>query len=171
MSEDQIRAGVHDKLSSMLPSTTTLSPTDYEIMRIAPYTPHQRLSSTLYVPSSRTALVGDAAHLTNPYAGLGLASGIADASALADVLSRILTDRASNPEILLASWSAARRQAFLDVVDKPSRAAYARVRSDVSSEAKLRELVERDKLVGALKRGMPVVPGRLETGGEDLEGW
>jgi hypothetical protein len=33
------------------------------------------------------------------------------------------------------------------------------------------ELIGRDRLVGALKKGMPVLPGSLETRGEDLEGW
>jgi 2-polyprenyl-6-methoxyphenol hydroxylase-like FAD-dependent oxidoreductase len=166
--EDRVRDGVHEKLSRMLPGLD-IAPADYEVVRVAPYTPHQRLASTLY--TDRVCLVGDAAHLTNPYAGLGLASGIADTSALADVLSRILTSRASDPEKLLGEWSAARRQVFLDVVDKPSRAAYARVRSDVSSEEKMAELIGRDRLVGALKKGMPVLPGSLETRGEDLEGW
>jgi hypothetical protein len=32
-------------------------------------------------------------------------------------------------------------------------------------------LLSRDPMVGALKKGMPVVPPSLETKGEELEGW
>jgi hypothetical protein len=49
--------------------------------------------------------------------------------------------------------------------------AYKRVRADVSTEEKIKELMERDPLVGALKKGMPVMPPSLETKGEELAGW
>jgi hypothetical protein len=87
------------------------------------------------------------------------------------VLTRILTHRAADPSALLSSWSAARRAKFATVVDKPSRAAYARVRSCVDTQAHVEALVEGDPLVGALARGVPVVPPSLETKGEELEGW
>jgi 2-polyprenyl-6-methoxyphenol hydroxylase-like FAD-dependent oxidoreductase len=109
--------------------------------------------------------------VTNPYAGLGLASGIADASSLADVLIRILSHDASSPPQLLSSWSDARREKFLSVVDKPSRMAYKRVQSKVDEEGGVEALLERDGVVGALKRGMPMVPPSLETRGEGLAGW
>lgn len=109
--------------------------------------------------------------MTNPYAGLGLASGIADADALAPILAHILTHKAASPSTLLASWSDARRQKFKDVVDAPSRMAYRRVRSSVGSEEEVRALRERDPLVGGLGRGMPVLPPSLRTVGEGLVGW
>jgi len=111
--------------------------------------------------------------VTNPYAGLGLASGIADASSLAEVLIQILSRNSSktNPTQLLQSWSTARRQVFLDVVDKPSRAAYARVQSKVDTEEDIEGLLKRDPLVGALKKGMPTVPPSLVTIGSILKGW
>lgn len=109
--------------------------------------------------------------VTNPYAGLGLASGIADASSLSQVLAHILEDQASDPSKLLASWSEARRQKFFSVVDKPSRMAYARVRSRVDTQQDVEALLSRDPLVGALKKGMPMMPPSLETRGEDLDGW
>lgn len=143
--------------------------TAYRVVRVAPYKAQQRLASSLY--TNRICLVGDAAHLTNPYAGLGLASGLADASALSDVLGRILEGKANDAETLLGSWSEARRKVFLEAVDRPSRMAYARVQSDVSSEEKVEELLARDKMVAALKGGMPVMPASLETRGEELVGW
>jgi 2-polyprenyl-6-methoxyphenol hydroxylase-like FAD-dependent oxidoreductase len=109
--------------------------------------------------------------VTNPYAGLGLASGIADASSLADVLIHVLSHDASDSAQLLSSWSDARRQKFLSVVDKPSRMAYARVQTKVDSEEEMQQLLEKDMMVGALKKGMPMMPSSLETKGEVLVGW
>jgi hypothetical protein len=96
---------------------------------------------------------------------------MADASSLSEVLIRILTAQASDNEKLLNAWSEARRKVFFDVVDKPSRMAYKRVKADVSTEEKVKELMSRDPLVSALKKGMPVQPPSLETKGEELEGW
>lgn len=109
--------------------------------------------------------------VTNPYAGLGLASGIADADSLAPILAHILCGKASSPSTLLSSWSEARRQKFFDVVDKPSRAAYKRVRSNVDTDEDVKALLERDPMVKALKSGMPVMPPSLRTVGEEMEGW
>ncbi|KAI8934160.1 hypothetical protein NX059_008913 [Plenodomus lindquistii] len=172
LSEHEIQEKVHDKLAAMLPAAG-LTPTGnkaYTISRIAPYTPHQRLATTLH-PSPHVTLIGDAAHLTNPYAGLGLASGIADAASLAPILARILTGQARDAGVLLDEWSEARRRVFRDVVDGPSRRAYERVRSDVRSQEGVEELVRGDAVVGGLRGGMPVKPGELGTRGEGLEGW
>ncbi|KAH3938693.1 hypothetical protein HBH98_186220 [Parastagonospora nodorum] len=171
MSEAKVRENVHEKLKAMLPNAGKVvnDATEYEIVRIAPYKAQQFLASTLY--KNRVCLIGDAAHLTNPYAGLGLASGIADAASLAEVLHQILTGNAKDEEKLLNAWSGARRQKYFDVVDKPSRMAYKRVQSDISTDDKLKELLSRDPIVAALKRGMPVMPPSLETKGSDLEGW
>jgi len=49
--------------------------------------------------------------------------------------------------------------------------AYKRVKADVSTEDKIQDLMSKDPLVGALKKGMPVQPPSLETKGEELEGW
>jgi hypothetical protein len=71
----------------------------------------------------------------------------------------------------LESWSQARRKKFGEAVDGPSRMAYERVRSDVSSEEKVEELVARDRMIGALRSGMAVMPMGLETRGAEFEGW
>lgn len=109
--------------------------------------------------------------MTNPYAGLGLASGIADAASLSSVLLRILSSQSADSGKLLSSWSDARRQKFLTVVDKPSRMAYMRVRTDVESQENVEQLLQKDPLVGALKKGMPMMPPSLATSGPELEGW
>jgi 2-polyprenyl-6-methoxyphenol hydroxylase-like FAD-dependent oxidoreductase len=168
--EQQVEELVHDKLRYMLPDggVDEQGKRAYEIARIAPYKAQQRLAKTLY--KERICLLGDAAHLTNPYAGLGLASGLADAASLAEVLERVLSGQARDTVMLLGKWSEARRKTFMEAVDRPSRMAYARVRSDVSSEEKVRDLLDKDTMVGALERGVPVMPMGLETRGEELDG-
>jgi 2-polyprenyl-6-methoxyphenol hydroxylase-like FAD-dependent oxidoreductase len=171
LNQKEIEDGVDEKLRHMLPNAGLDGDGKkaYEVLRIAPYKAQQRLADTMY--TSRVCLVGDAAHLTNPYAGLGLASGLADASSLAEVLEHVLTGKARDGEVLLSSWSEARRKKFGEAVDGPSRMAYARVRNDVSSEEKIEEFAGRDKMVAALRNGMAVKPTGLETSGVDLEGW
>ncbi|KAL6707896.1 hypothetical protein ACN47E_003570 [Coniothyrium glycines] len=170
-SPEEISARVHEKLAHMLPAAGLDADGEraYKIARIAPYKAQQRCVSSFV--SDRVILIGDAAHLTNPYAGLGLASGMADAASLATVLVRILSEEARDATVLLQSWSQERRRVFQQMVDVQSRAAYARVKSDVSTAGKREDLVRNDPLVGALKGGMPVAPGSLETNVEVLTGW
>ncbi|KAH7389633.1 hypothetical protein DE146DRAFT_172370 [Phaeosphaeria sp. MPI-PUGE-AT-0046c] len=172
LSAAEVEAGVDTKLAAMLPNQGLDAHRNkaYRVVQVAPYKAQQLLAETMY--TDHVCLVGDAAHLTNPYAGLGLASGLADASSLADVMNRILTGNAKEPATLLQSWSAARRRTFLSAVDKPSRMAYQRVRRDVSSDEKVHDMMTMDPMVGALRRGMPAMPAlSLETKGEELEGW
>ena len=49
--------------------------------------------------------------------------------------------------------------------------AYKRVATKVDTEDDVKALLERDPVVGALKKGMPVMPPSLRTVGEELEGW
>lgn len=115
--------------------------------------------------------MGDAAHLTNPYAGLGLASGIADAAAVSKVLARIVRGEARGSEVLLEAWSEARRTKFLSVVDRPSRMAHAAVQTDVSTPEKTTRFLESDPRLVALRKGISPMPPSLETICEELDGW
>ncbi|KAF2184471.1 FAD/NAD(P)-binding domain-containing protein [Zopfia rhizophila CBS 207.26] len=159
VTDEQIHAGLPQKLEKMLPGPR---PLQYEVKRVAPYKAQQRCAETFW--KGRVGLVGDAAHLTNPYAGLGLASGIADAASLAEALESVITRNA--PSSVFDAWATARREKFLSVVDKPSRMAFKRVR-DPDPDT----LVDRDPLMKGIKAGMPVMPASLITEGKELDGF
>jgi 3-(3-hydroxy-phenyl)propionate hydroxylase len=76
-----------------------------EVTRSAVYTFRARLATRFQV--GRAFLLGDAAHLTPPFIGQGLAAGIRDADNLAWKIAYVLTGRAT-PD-LLASYQTERR--------------------------------------------------------------
>ncbi|KAJ4294567.1 hypothetical protein N0V90_008258 [Kalmusia sp. IMI 367209] len=164
MPEEEVRNGAEDKIRKMLPDG---GKGGFDVKRIAPYKAQQLCVEKFW--TGRVGLCGDAAHY--PYAGLGLASGIADASSIAEVIIRVLTKQSSDPAKLFTSWSDARRQKFLTVIDKPSRMAYARVKNKVDTEQEIDALLARDLLVRTLKKGMPAIPPNLETKVDELDGW
>ena len=75
-----------------------------EIIRSASYTFRARLASRFQ--AGRVFLLGDAAHLTPPFIGQGLAAGLRDADNLAWKLAHVLTGRAGP-----ACWPATRPNA------------------------------------------------------------
>lgn len=78
---------------------------DTEIVRRQVYTFHARMAERWR--ENRIFLLGDAAHLTPPFAGQGMNSGIRDAQNLAWKLAAVL--RAELPQSLLASYEAERK--------------------------------------------------------------
>jgi 3-(3-hydroxy-phenyl)propionate hydroxylase len=76
-----------------------------EITRSATYTFRARLASAFR--SGRVFLLGDAAHLTPPFIGQGLAAGLRDADNLSWKIAHVLTGRAGTD--LLDSYQAERR--------------------------------------------------------------
>ena len=85
---------------------------DYTIERATPYRMHQRSAPRYRV--GRVALVGDAAHVTNPTGGLGLTSGLFDSFALYPALAAVISDGADAP--LLDRYSDSRRDIFLNLI-------------------------------------------------------
>jgi 3-(3-hydroxy-phenyl)propionate hydroxylase len=76
-----------------------------QIIRNATYTFRARVASRFQ--AGRVFLLGDAAHLTPPFIGQGLAAGLRDADNLAWKLAHVLTGQAG--EDLLASYDTERR--------------------------------------------------------------
>ncbi|KAL2828855.1 hypothetical protein BJY01DRAFT_240795 [Aspergillus pseudoustus] len=102
------------KFQSMLPGNP--SPDQYKLVNFSPYRVHQRLAEKMRV--GRFLLAADAAHLCNPFGGLGLTGGIADVGGLYDCLYGIYTRRAT-PDIL-DLYDRVRREKYTEVIDELS---------------------------------------------------
>ncbi|KAB0548644.1 bifunctional 3-(3-hydroxy-phenyl)propionate/3-hydroxycinnamic acid hydroxylase [Pseudomonas argentinensis] len=83
-----------------------------EIVRIRAYTHNSRVAARFV--EGRVALVGDAAHISPPWAGQGLNSGLRDVANLAWKLVAVLKGRAA-PEII-ASYDIERRGHATDLI-------------------------------------------------------
>ena len=92
-----------------------------EITRSASYTFRARLAARFQ--DGRVFLLGDAAHLTPPFSGQGLAAGLRDADNLTWKLACVLTGRAG--EDLLASYDTERRPHARAMVKKAVRVGWA----------------------------------------------
>jgi 3-(3-hydroxy-phenyl)propionate hydroxylase len=91
------------------------------IIRSASYTFRARLASRFQ--AGRVFLLGDAAHLTPPFIGQGLAAGLRDADNLAWKLAHVLTGRAGAG--LLASYETERRPHARALINKAVRVGWA----------------------------------------------
>jgi 3-(3-hydroxy-phenyl)propionate hydroxylase len=92
-----------------------------EIIRTASYTFRARLASRFQ--AGRVFLLGDAAHLTPPFIGQGLAAGLRDAGNLAWKIAHVLTGLAD--EDLLASYDTERRPHARAMIRKAVRVGWA----------------------------------------------
>ena len=92
-----------------------------EIIRSACYTFRARLAARFQ--AGRVFLLGDAAHLTPPFIGQGLAAGLRDADNLAWKIAHVLTGQAA--EDLLATYDAERRPHARAMVKKAVRVGWA----------------------------------------------
>jgi 3-(3-hydroxy-phenyl)propionate hydroxylase len=92
-----------------------------QIIRSATYIFRARLASRLR--NGRVFLLGDAAHLTPPFIGQGLAAGLRDADNLAWKLACVLTGQAGQD--LLGSYEAERRPHARALVKKAVRVGWA----------------------------------------------
>ncbi len=92
-----------------------------QIIRSATYTFRARMASRFR--SGRIFLLGDAAHLTPPFIGQGLAGGLRDADNLAWKLAYVLTGRAG--EDLLDTYDSERRPHSKALVKKAVRVGWA----------------------------------------------
>ncbi|WP_425930417.1 bifunctional 3-(3-hydroxy-phenyl)propionate/3-hydroxycinnamic acid hydroxylase [Pseudomonas sp. NyZ201] len=82
------------------------------IIRIRAYTHHSRVAARFV--QGRVALVGDAAHLSPPWAGQGLNSGLRDVANVAWKIAAIIQGRASHA--ILASYDQERRGHAMELV-------------------------------------------------------
>ncbi|KAK5230386.1 hypothetical protein LTR47_007802 [Exophiala xenobiotica] len=111
------------KFETMLPGHPT--PDQYRITNFSPYKVHQRLAKSMRV--GRCLLAADAAHLCNPFGGLGLTGGIVDVGGLADCLIGI--HRGVADSSILDIYDSVRREKYTDIINPISSANLVRLHS------------------------------------------
>ncbi|CAK7238121.1 hypothetical protein SEUCBS140593_010347 [Sporothrix eucalyptigena] len=104
------------KFEKFLPGHEPPEAGAWKLESISPYKVHQRLAEKMAV--GRICLVADAAHLCNPFGGMGLTGGIVDAGNLADCLIGIYEGKADNS--ILEKYSDVRRQKYNDIINPVS---------------------------------------------------
>lgn len=115
LSHEQLKERMPWKFAEMFPGT---NPPDYKLDQMSPYRLNQRCASTFR--KGRVVLAGDAAHLCNPFGGLGLTGGILDAGAVSDALIGIFEGKAGDD--ILDKYAEIRRTIFVETVNPTSQA-------------------------------------------------
>ena len=98
-------------------------PEDYTIVNISPYRLHQRCAEKFRV--GRICLAGDAAHLCNPWGGMGLTGGFADILGLSECLVGIFSGQAD--QSILDKYDKERRSIYKKFIDPVSTGNFLRV--------------------------------------------
>ncbi|KAK0610631.1 hypothetical protein B0T17DRAFT_621097 [Bombardia bombarda] len=142
LSHEEYRARQPWKFSTILPGNPT--PDDYKMINFSPYKMHQRCAPAFTV--GRILLAADAAHLCNPWGGLGITGGFVDVGGLYDCLAGIW-DGKVGPEILKL-YSEKRIEKWKTVIDPISQENFRRV-----SDADPNTRFERDEFMQLLKKG------------------
>ncbi|THY41610.1 FAD binding domain-containing protein [Aureobasidium pullulans] len=121
LTREQLLERQPKKFETILPGNP--KPGDYELVNFSPYRMHQRVAEKFRV--GRVMLAADAAHLCNPFGGLGITGGFVDVGCLYDCLYGIWTHQAD--ESILDLYSEVRRQKYKDIIDPISTENFKRV--------------------------------------------
>ncbi|KAH0421745.1 hypothetical protein CcaCcLH18_13252 [Colletotrichum camelliae] len=114
LSTEEVIARQPERFRKILPGQP--EPNQYKLVSIGPYKVHQRCAEKMRV--GRFLLAADAAHLCNPFGGLGLTGGIVDIGGLYECLSGVFTGKAD--ESILDIYDDIRRQRYRDIIDPVS---------------------------------------------------
>ncbi|KAF2438086.1 FAD/NAD(P)-binding domain-containing protein [Karstenula rhodostoma CBS 690.94] len=98
-------------------------PHEYKLVSMSPYKLQQRCAPSFRV--GKILLVADAAHLCNPFGGLGLTGGFADVGSLYDCFMGIHQDELD--ESILDKYSEIRIKIWREMIDPMSRANFHRL--------------------------------------------
>ncbi|KAK5936690.1 hypothetical protein PMZ80_011061 [Knufia obscura] len=158
-SDDEIVKALPDKFQRLLED---LKPGQYTLLKAQPYEAHQFCTPTM--KKGRTMLIGDSAHLCNPYSGQLLACGIFDASSLSQCLVSVIQHGA--PESLLDEWNEDRVSKFKDVLDPFSKECFAATR-DPDADT----IAERHPFLKAMKAGPKGQLPTIHTDVTKLKSW
>ncbi|KIH92476.1 hypothetical protein SPBR_02793 [Sporothrix brasiliensis 5110] len=129
------------KFATMLPGHP--APHEYKTINFAPYKMHQRCAPRFRV--GRVLLAADAAHLCNPWGGLGITGGFVDVGGLTDCLVGIWDGRADAS--ILDVYSEKRIEKWKTIIDPISSENFRRV-SDADPATRL----ERDEFMQILAK-------------------
>ncbi|KAF9871486.1 FAD binding domain-containing protein [Colletotrichum karsti] len=121
LTTDEIIARYPERFRTMLPGRPR--PEQYKLVGISPYKIHQRCAEKMRV--GRFLLAADAAHLCNPFGGLGLTGGIVDVGGLYECLSGIFLGKAD--ESILDVYDEVRRRKYREIVDPVSSENFRRI--------------------------------------------
>jgi len=124
------------KYETMLPGKP--KPSDYHLSNINPYRIHQRCAEKFRV--GRVCLAADAAHLCNPFGGLGLTGGIVDVGGLSQCLIGISQGKATDK--ILDKYDEVRRGVWHNIINPVSSGNFVRVSSDPDVIADTDELIQ-----------------------------
>ncbi|EME82596.1 uncharacterized protein MYCFIDRAFT_36404 [Pseudocercospora fijiensis CIRAD86] len=111
LSNEQMRERLPWKFRTLVPGAP--EPGEYEVVGFSPYKIHQRCAETLR--KGRFLLAADAAHLCNPFGGMGLTGGFVDIGGLYECLYGIYAGLAD--ESILDKYDTVRREKFWQVID------------------------------------------------------
>ncbi len=106
-SQEEVRRKLPERYALFAPGLADCKPE-----AVSPYRVHDRCVQQFRV--GRVLLAGDAAHVVNPVGGLGLTSGLLDASSLCEALVAVI--HGERDEAVLDAYAAERRRIFLEVV-------------------------------------------------------
>ncbi|KAK8044343.1 FAD/NAD(P)-binding domain-containing protein, partial [Apiospora rasikravindrae] len=118
-------------------------PDQYKLINLSPYKMHQRCAPSFR--KGRILLAADAAHLCNPFGGLGITGGFVDIGGLSDCLAGIWNGRAD--ESILDLYSAKRMEIFKTVIDPVSQSNFRR-----ASDGDAGSIMDRDTFLQACKK-------------------
>lgn len=118
---EEVQKNQPKKFEIMLPGHP--KPSEYKLLNANPYRIHQRCSPSFRV--GRVLLAADAAHLCNPFGGLGLTGGIVDVGGLYECLDGIQKGLADDS--ILDKYDEIRRKMWHDIIDPVSSDNFRRV--------------------------------------------
>ncbi|CAN9127763.1 unnamed protein product [Alternaria sp. RS040] len=98
-------------------------PDEYKLVSMSPYKLQQRCAPSFRV--GKVILVADAAHLCNPFGGMGLTGGFADVGSLYDCFTGIHLDELD--ESILDEYSEIRIKIWREMIDPMSRENFHRL--------------------------------------------
>ena len=130
---EQLIKNQPEKYRKILPGHP--GPGEYKLVNVSPYRIHQRCAEKFRV--GRFLLAADAAHLVNPFGGLGLTGGFVDVGGLAECLTGIAKGKAGDE--ILDKYDEVRRKIWHELLNPVSSANFLRVSATDPETAKTQD--------------------------------